>query len=220
MPPTETDTIQTLLAQAPHPGMIESLEVYLDAQMAGTVPYSPNATRMLIKLYHIFPHTLNKTKVGQACMLGLTEFPQLEVLACSYMIPASVWQHSPCSLVHACVKSLEACHFVQFWKDYEGLLHYHDDAALSKLAQASVGKLQRAIVQVLALTYKSAPVSMVLQAVHADSVDVFKGMECVERVDSESVTFVSTVDNTKRQRVYQERVNFQAISSLMSKMAQ
>jgi hypothetical protein len=51
------------------------------------------------------------------------------------------------------------------------------------------------------------------------AVAALKSPAIVSASDS-SVVFVGTPDNTKRQRVYQEGVSFNAVSSLLNKMAQ
>jgi hypothetical protein len=219
MTPTEAD-MKDLLSQPPHSGMIEAVEAYLDAQVSGSAPYSSEATRLLIKLYHIFPNTLNKDKVGQAFMLAMADYPKPDVLALSYMIPLTVLHAEPCSLIQTCTNLLEACQFEKFWNEYDNLKSYAGDEQIQQIANASVDKLQKSILGVLALTYKEAPLGFVKKAIKSDETDVIEKADCVEKVGPDAVTFKSTVDNTKRQHVYQERINFSSISALMGKMSQ
>jgi hypothetical protein len=82
-------------------------------------------------------------------------------------------------------------------------------------------KLQGAILDVLALSYKDAPTQVVLSALNASSPALVTALEhsSVEYVNDSTVSFQATVDNTKRQRVYQEGVTYAAITSLMNQIA-
>ena len=86
---------------------------------------------------------------------------------------------------------------------------------------ASTEQLQRAIVNVLAQTYKSSSLSKVLAALNMSSGGALSKLNhpSVESVSGDKVIFVATADNTKRQRVFQEGVNFGAISSMMAKVS-
>jgi hypothetical protein len=220
MAPTLAE-IKTLVASGPKSTSLPQLEAYLDAQTSGSVPYEADAVRYLVKTYQLFPGTMNESKVAYACMLALLEgYPSTDILALSYMIPIAVQKTEPCATVLECASQLEACQFVAFWKTYEKLKS-SEDPVIAVFAKNSIVKLQGAILDVLALSYKDAPTQVVLSALNASSPALVTALEhsSVEYVNDSTVSFQATVDNTKRQRVYQEGVTYAAITSLMNQIA-
>ena len=114
----------------------------------------------------------------------------------------------------SCADLLDSCRFSEFWTEYKTL---GDDVGLKKLASTSEEKIRQGIVNVLALSYRSAPASVVSAALNlTDSAAVAK-YDGIESASKDKVMFVETADNTKRGRVFQDSVDFSAISSLMSK---
>ncbi|KAL7580025.1 hypothetical protein ACA910_005011 [Epithemia clementina (nom. ined.)] len=219
----DEDIRDILNNQSYSPSSASQLEEHLLAQVCGEVPYMGDSIRRLIKLYQLFPDLTQPTNVARASLLAVLEFPKTDFLALSYMIPQSVFMLEPLATVQKCSALLESCKFPEFWKTYEILLKSTDDTELAQLATRSVTKLQKSILQALALTYKEAPADLVRSAVNVDSNDAIvalKHTSVVERVDANWVTFVATVNNSKRQRVYQESVDFASISALMAKLAQ
>jgi hypothetical protein len=81
-------------------------------------------------------------------------------------------------------------------------------------------QLRRSILEVLALTYKSAPADKVATALDLNSADDIRTIKCscVESVTTDAVVFAATRENTKRERVYQEGLGFGDISEMMSKI--
>jgi predicted RNA-binding protein with PIN domain len=51
----------------------------------------------------------------------------------------------------------------------------------------------------------------------SETKDIAGMLAVVEHVDTDSVTFVATADNTKQNRVFQEGVHFTDISAMLSK---
>ena len=90
------------------------------------------------------------------------------------------------------------------------------------MAQTSIPVLQQTILRNLALTYHTAPTDLVLKAVNASSVSELEQISSVvvESVTADEVTFVSTPDNTKRQRVFVEGATFNTVSALLGKTMQ
>jgi hypothetical protein len=113
---------------------------------------------------------------------------------------------------------LDACQFAEFWTVYQNLMDDPEET-LSVLAKRSTERLSKSIVSVLALSFRTAPLLVVTAASNVDTTALSSYEAVVERVDNDSVTFVATADNTKRDRVFQEGVTFNDISSLMSKAA-
>jgi hypothetical protein len=225
---TEAD-VRTLLASSASPSLVPKFEEYLLAACSGRAPYLFDAVRVLVKLYQLFPPTLNVHNIGYACLLALVEgychdMNTTDLLAISYLLPptSGVVHVEPCATIFQCYEHLTACHFTEFWQTYEGLLQYNTDPRLQQVAKDHIPALQQAIVGVLALTFKEAPTTTVLLALNVENiaaVAALKSPAIVSASDS-SVVFVGTPDNTKRQRVYQEGVSFNAVSSLLNKMAQ
>lgn len=79
--------------------------------------------------------------------------------------------------------------------------------------KSSKERVCEAIAGVLALSYKSAPLSFVKAALN----DASNLAQYVEKVDGDTVYFAATADNTKRDRVFQEGVTFGEISALIHK---
>jgi hypothetical protein len=227
-PFTEAD-IRTLLASSASPSLVPKFEEYLLAACNGTAPYVFDAVRMLIKLYQLFPLTLNVQNIGYACLLALVEgycqdMNTTDLLAISYLLPptSGVVLVEPCATIFQCYEHLTNCHFTEFWKAYEGLHQNNTDPRIQQAAKDRVPALQQAILGVLALTFKEAPTSTVLKALNVENVAAVLALKSptVVSASDTSVVFVGTPDNTKRQRVYHEGVSFNAVSSLLNKMAQ
>ncbi len=107
---------------------------------------------------------------------------------------------------------MDACNFKDFWilfKDLQG-----GNADLKALVHAD-DQLRQGIVDVLALSYRAAPLDVVKVALNVDTVDV-AAYPKVESVSATQVLFVATPDNTKRSRVFQEGLKFSAISSFVA----
>ena len=114
----------------------------------------------------------------------------------------------------SCAELLDSCQFSEFWGIFKTL---EGDSNLKSLASGATGKLRQSIVNVLALSYRSAPLTIVTAALDMEDSAAIAKFENVEVVEGGSVNFVPTTDNTKRDRVFQEGVNFSAISNLLSK---
>jgi translation initiation factor 3 subunit K len=224
MAPTESE-IRTLLASQTYisASSLPQLEAYLAAQTSGDAPYMFDAVRTLVKLYQFFPEKSNSTNIGHCCMLALLNYPATDLLALSYLIPLATFKLEPFATIQKCSEQLDSCEFIEFWKTF-ALLQKSDDAAIKGMATKHEGKLQSSILSTLALSYKEAPASVVLTALNITKIDAITALKnpTVESISSDSkvVVFVASQDNTKRKRVYQEGVNFTAISSLMAKMGQ
>lgn len=218
MAPSASEISSLLTGDACSTNVVPKFEEYLTAQLAGQTPYHADAVRRLLKLYQIFPQTSNPEKIAQALFLALLRFPaHTDFLALKYMIPSNTMNQEPCADVNTCLVQLESCQFSQFWESYAKL----KSTQLGPYLTPEMTKtFQGAILQVLSLTYQEAPASVVLAALQVDSTDAALEHASVERVSADAVVFKSTVDNTKRQRLYQESLNFESISALMSKISQ
>ena len=109
---------------------------------------------------------------------------------------------------------MDACKFKDFWILWKGL---EGNADLKTLIQntAIEGQLRHGIVDVLALSYRAAPMDVVQAALNVTAVDA-KTYPKIESVSATQVLFVATADNTKRSRVFQEGLKFSAISSFVT----
>jgi hypothetical protein len=219
--------INTLLNSRPGPLAIPQLQAHVSAQAKGETPYVFDAVRLLIKHYQLFPDSAEDTTnrrefTAVACLLALREYSNMtDFLALVYMIPPNVMAAEPCASLQALADALDACQYDAFWKQLTHLQSC-EHVAIATLAKQSVSAFQTGILSVLALTYKQALSSVVLKALHMDSVAGITILQhsAIESLSDDLVTFKSTTDNTKRERVFQESVGFGAITSLMSKLAQ
>jgi translation initiation factor 3 subunit K len=220
MPAPTRESVEALLAKAPYSATNQAtLEAYVDAQAKGECSYDMNANRSLLRIYQFSPPSTNPTKVALVLLLALLEFPLTDVLALSYLVPARLQKTDACAAVLKCANLLESCKFSEFW-EASGSIQGGDDQ-IKSLVASSTEKLQRAILEVLALTYKTASVSKVSAALNVNSGIAISKLNhtSVESVSGDKVVFVATADNTKRNRVFQDGVNFGAIASMMAKVS-
>lgn len=213
------ETVEALLKKSPYSSSNQAtLEAYVDAQSAGSAPYYMDANRSLLKLYQFFPQNIKEDKVASILLLALLEFPATDLLALRYLVPDRVQKAESCSGILACAGLLDSCKFTEFWPAFSAL---GGDDSVKALVGASKEKMQRGIVEVLALTYRTASLSRVLEALNMSSGDELSKLKhpSIEAVDGEKVVFVASADNTKRNRVFQEGINFGAISSMMAKVS-
>eukprot|EP00977_Amphora_coffeiformis_P010673 scaffold2510_cov169-Amphora_coffeaeformis.AAC.24 len=221
MAPTESEINSLLSGASFSVDIVPKFEEYVSAQVSGQLPYHADAVRRLIKLYQFFPQTSKPEKVAEALLLALLQFPaHTDFLALKYMIPTNTMNLEPCVSVKRCFEQLEACEFVRFWE--ESYANLQSSPLTGALNADTVKTLQKAILQVLSLTYKEAPADVVLQAIKADSTDTVKSFNhsAVESVSKDKIVFVTTGDNSKRERFYQESLGFESISQLMSTISQ
>lgn len=216
--PTAEEITSLLESSAYSAESIPQLAAYVQAQASGAAPYSFAANRALTKLYQIFPDKEDESTIARVLLLSLLEFPSTDLLALSCLIPERVQTSGSCEAVLRCFDLLDSCQFAAFWTAFDALKEGSDETFTSLAARATE-KLSKSIAGVLALSYRSAAASMVVAACNVKSADALASYESVERVEGDSVTFVATAENTKRDRVFQEGVGFDAISSLMTKAA-
>lgn len=221
MAPSENDIRTLLSSQSYSTSMVQPLEEYLAAQAAGEAPYMFDAVRTLVKLYQLFPEHSNEEWTVRAYMLAMLEYPSTDNLALSYMIPQPILSQDVCVSIQTCLSHLSACQFADFWKNYESL-ESSSDSVICSVAKRSVQRLQASILQVLALTYKEAPTSVVSKALRGISAADITAVKSpvVKSASADCVVFEGSTDNTKREKVYQEGVSFSTIGSLLSKISQ
>jgi len=219
--PSEQEITQ-ILNSSYSPSHLDQLEAYLDAQMEGTVKYHTEALRNLVKLYQLFPETFKQDKLESASLLALIH-NVMDLWALQYMLPhAFANTESLTFVVKSCATMLEACQFDAFWKSYQDdLVNCSSNATIAKVAKSSIPTVQSAIIKLLALTYKEAPTSVVTKALQIPSEQdpVLQTHTSVESATSEKVVFVGSSENTKRQKVFQDGVDFSAITALIGKTA-
>lgn len=259
--------IQTLLAESAYdPNVCPKLEAYVRAQVSAVasslvasespdVQYCFDANRTLIKLYQFFPHLqgeLGMTITALAAFLALLRFPETDFMALSCLIPERVQSMEPCATLVRCAELLESCQFSDFWPEFrklgipeygarEGETVVSDDRKLLSNAingSNASNQIRENIINMLARTYRSAPLSLVLAALDmkdAESLKAFgskvmlsaegsSGSEnetpIVEKIEGDLVTFAASADNTKRVgSAYKEGVGYDDVAAMMSKTA-
>lgn len=217
--------VRALLKGSYNPGMIAGLEDYVTAACEGQAPYVFDAVRTLVKLYQIFRSQSNTANLGRCCCFTfLHGQDDTQLLALQYLIPSTILKEpeSLVAMVLECSAAATACQFADLWKSYEGLQNYSADPAIAHLAKTSIPTLQQTVLRNLALTYHTAPTDLVLKAVNASSVSELEQISSlvVASVTADEVIFVSTPDNTKRQRVFVEGATFNTVSALLAKNMQ
>mmetsp|Transcript_24625 Transcript_24625/g.53098 ORF Transcript_24625/g.53098 Transcript_24625/m.53098 type:complete len:270 (-) Transcript_24625:60-869(-) len=256
--------IQTLLSESAYdPSVCPKLEAYVRAQVSAVastlvasespdVQYCFDANRTLIKLYQFFPHLegeLGITITALAAFLAMLRFPETDFTALSCLIPERVQSMEPCATLVRCAELLESCQFSDFWPEFRklGIPEYGaregetvvsaDRKLLSNAVNGSSAssQIRSNMIKMLARTYRSAPLSLVLAALDlkdAESLKSFgstvmsveEGSEnetpIVEKVEGDFVTFAASADNTKRVgSAYKEGVSYDDVAAMMSKTA-
>jgi len=217
-PPREY--VESLMHKAPYKTSNQStLEAYVDSQASGEGSYFFEANKALLKIYQFLPKSADPDRVALVLLLAMIEYPSAnaDCLALSYLIPERLQKVEPCSTVLQCNNLLDSCDFVEFWKVFE-TLSPSDNKYVTALVGRAAEVLQRGILQAMALTYRSVSLEKVLANLNIESSSAAKLADtpCVESVDTDTVTFVATADNTKRGRVFQEGVCYGAIANMMS----
>ncbi|KAL3925286.1 MAG: hypothetical protein SGILL_000511 [Bacillariaceae sp.] len=216
-PPREF--VESLLAKGSYKISNQAtLEAYLGAQATGQGAYYFDANKALLKIYQSL-RSGDVNKIATVLLLALVEqCPSTDVLALSYMVPERHAKVEPCASVLECSQLLDDCQFTEFWAAFSKIPT--DDAGIKALVGRATERLQRGILQVLSLSYKSAKVDKVLAALNIkDASGITKLNDpCVASVTGSDVVFAATVDNTKRSRVFQEGVSYSSIATLMAKV--
>lgn len=216
---TIKESVEALLKKSPYSASNQAaLEACVDAQAGGGCPYYMDANRSLLKLYQFSPQSANETKVSLILLLALLEFPSTDVLALSYLVPERFQKAEPCATILKCTNLLESCKFTEFWEAFGAM---EGGSEIKAIASGSTERLQRSIIEVLSLSYRSSKLSKVLPALHMSSGAELSKLNhpSVESVDGDTVYFVPTAENTKRNRVFQDGVNYGAIASMMAKVS-
>jgi hypothetical protein len=256
--------IQNLLnSSAYDPNIVSKLEAYVRAQVSAVassivaseldVKYSFDANRTLVKLYRFFPHLEGEqgiTITALAAFLALLQFPDTDFMALSCLIPERVQSLEPCATLVRCAELLEACQFSEFWPEFrklgipeygarEGETVVSDDRKLLSNAvngPSASNQIRSNMVKMLASTYRSAPLSVVLAALDLKDesslssfgskvmVSAGEGSEnetaIVEKIEGGFVTFAASADNTKRVGSdFKEGVKYDAVAAMMTKTA-
>jgi hypothetical protein len=206
------------------------LEAYVKCEATGAAPYHLDANRTLLKLYQFFPQQTNNTNdmTALVLLLSLLEYPNTDLLVVSSLVPERTQQqNSLCATILQCADLLDACQFTQFWTTFATVSQQLQQQPVppSDVVQAmdfilkntATKRLQSAILQVVSSTYRSAPLTLVQSALgNVTAEDLTKSFAPpIETVQGNLVTFVPTADNTKRNRVFKEEVDFAAISKMV-----
>ena len=256
--------IQDLLNSAAYdPNNVSKLEAYVRAQVSAVassivaseldVQYSFAANRTLVKLYQFFPHLEGEqgiTITALAAFLALLQFPSTDFMALGCLIPERVQSLEPCATLVRCAELLEACQFSDFWPEFrklgipeygarEGETTVSEDRKLLSNAvngTSASNQIRSNMIKILASTYRSAPLSVVLAALDLkDEVSLLsfgskvmvsagEGSEnevaTVEKIDGGFVTFAASANNTKRAGSdFKEGVKYDAVADMMTKTA-
>jgi len=220
-PPREY--VETLMAKGSYNTANKTtLEAYVDAQATGEGEYYFEANKTLLKIYQFLPKSLDRNKVSLVLLLAMLEYPSTSTdwLALSYLIPERLQKAEPICTVLRCNHLLDTCQFVEFWEIF-GTLNSDGDKYIKTLVGRATEVLQKGILEAMALTYRSASLEKVLANLNIDSSSAAKisSLPCIESVIGSTVTFVATIDNTKRSRVFQEGVSYGAIANMLSMVA-
>ena len=241
---------------------VPKLEAYVRAQVSAVassivaseldVQYSFHANRTLVKLYQFFPHLEGEQGIAitaLAAFLALLQFPSTDFMSLSCLIPERVQSLEPCATLVRCAELLEACQFSEFWPEFrklgipeygasEGQTVSEDRKLLSNAVNgpSASNEIRSNMIQMLASTYRTAPVSIVLAALDLKDeasllsfgskvmLSAGEGSEnetaSVEKIEGGFVTFAASANNTKRAGSdFKEGVKYDSVAAMMSKTA-
>ena len=230
--PTEADIKAMISSGSPYSASNKpKLEAYLLAQASGNAAYSFDANRVLMKLYQFFPPAASadekekeRNSTALSLLLALLQYPNsTDMIALCCLVPERLKSQEPCATIIQAADLLDSCKFAEFWKLWKPL-ETNTNAALANVNLANHrGGLQAGIASVLALSYRTAPLPMVLAAMDMSSGSEVMGRpdlvpRVIESADDTSVYFTATPDNTKREKLFKE-VDFNSISALMANVA-
>jgi hypothetical protein len=229
------DEIQDLLkSQMYNPEILPKLEAYLHSQVqsgsAEPNPYSIQANRTLVKLYQFFPARAKAENLILAELLALvysatTSEGSVDFGALGCLISESVKKEEPFPTLARCTDLLDSCQFPEFWKTFGSIESTHKK--VSELAKSSHAKhaLRRSILNTLSQSFRSTGVSYVLAQLDFNSAKELENFvkengsnNVVESILGDIVTFTAKIENTKREKVYQDtRTDYGSIRRLMNK---
>ena len=219
-----------------NPEIIEKLEAYLISQVqTGTSepnPYNIQANRTLVKLYQFFPSRANVEYLILAEFLALVYSADksegcVDFGALGCLISESVKKEEPFPTLTECSDLLDSCQFPQFWKTFRSIESTY--AKVSELAKSTHAQnaLRRLILNTLSQSFRSTNVSYVLSQLDLNSVGEIESFikdnklnGLVESIDGNVLTFSAKMENTKREKVYQDtRTDYGSIRGLLKKVA-
>jgi len=234
--PTHAHVKSLLEHSAYNPAIVPQLQAYVVAQVRSlasktpAAPYFFDANRTLLKLYQFFPHLADDDAVSLVLLLSLLEFPSTDFPALCFLVPERARDADLCAALSTCAELLEGCRFREFWAAYFRISKDRADPVaevdLDVITSLEVvDKLRTSIWKIFALAYLSAPLEVLLHALHFEKKSEFEDFArrnqevggAVEVLDDRTVTFVASQDNTKRNRVFQEGVKINAIANMMAK---
>ena len=227
------DEIQDLLtSQMYNPEILPKLEAYLHSQVQSGSgepnPYNIQANRTLVKLYQFFPALAKTENLILAELLALVYSADasegsVDFGALGCLISESVKKEEPFPTLTRCTDLLDSCQFPDFWKTFGSIETTH--AMVSELAKSSHAKnaLRRSILDTLSQSFRSTSVSYVLSQLDLNSLPELEAFVkdnnlngVVESIDGDVLTFTAKIENTKREKVYQDtRTDYGSIRGLM-----
>jgi len=236
--PSPSEISNLLETQTYNPSIVPQLESYLHSQIQSggggdkqPNPYNFHANRTLVKLYQFFP---NMAKVENLILVELlalvygndSQEASVDFGALGCLISEAVKKEEPFPALIRCAELLDSCQFADFWVAFNTTIIGSIDCypRVSQLAKSSHAQtsLRRSILNNLSLAFQSTSLASVLAQLNLDTADELKKLVSqhtdgiVEEVRDDKVVFVSSVQNTKREKVYQEGgVDYATIRNLM-----
>lgn len=128
---------------------IQVLEKFLDDQFS-TGSYDLEANLALLKLYALYPASLDQEKVNQVLIKALMNFPNTDFGLCMYQIPEQT--ANQLKEVIKLATLMETAKFKQFWAEAEKV-------EMLKKAKNFETKVRQTIASVVAITYRAVQMS-------------------------------------------------------------
>lgn len=236
--PLSPSEISNLLeTQTYNPSIVPQLESYLHSQIQPSGgdkqpnPYNFQANRTLVKLYQFFPKMAKVENLILVELLALVygndaQEASVDFGALGCLISEAVKKEEPFPALIRCAELLDSCQFADFWTAFNTTIISSSECypKVSQLAKSEHAQtsLRKSILNNLSLAFQSTSLSSVLSQLNLSSTDDLKKLVSqhakgiVEEVRDDNVVFVSTVHNTKREKVYQEGgVDYATIRNLM-----
>mmetsp|Transcript_7709 Transcript_7709/g.14533 ORF Transcript_7709/g.14533 Transcript_7709/m.14533 type:complete len:247 (+) Transcript_7709:468-1208(+) len=180
--------------------IIPQLEVFVVSQATGNSEYDFEANRTLVKLYQFFPQNAKMEYQLMVYLLAMMYGHDSDVGAIHCLIPEQVKCQDPFPLAITAVEHSDACLFANVFETLSTFKECNFES-IQSLVQSSkaVNALRTQIIEVLSLTFKNISTEAILKHLNLkfEELKTFSS-KAIESVDTDKVTFVDNVENTKR----------------------
>eukprot|EP00941_MAST-03F_sp_MAST-3F-sp1_P001325 g1325.t1 len=214
MPSSE---MATLLEEVGGPSFVENLERRLNDQVTQNT-YCLDDNLALVKSYRMFPHLLNVENIALVLLKAVMQMPSTDFLQLSYLIAEEIREKNAIvQFAYDLNAHLEAAEFSQFWRRLKDL---------PRISLPSITGFEDAartfIMNVLQCAYSRVPLSVLSNSLgYEGNVTEVEGL--VQKMgwtleNGDFVAFPLNVHNQPRGEQFQEAIQFDKLTDIISKL--